>query len=276
MLNRILEPEVMESEQDAKEYNRMDHAQVNQQFVSALLDFVRQHQAESAFAFPPSAKQEPESHPAWQPNAASDTKSNSANSEIELDTNNDKDKYETSFWRLGDVLDVGTGTALIPIELCNRTVDCRIMATDLAASMLNLAVYNVSAAGLTEQITLTQADAKNLNFADQMFDLVISNSIVHHIPNPEACIAEMVRVLRTKGIVFVRDLARPDSLDQLNDLVETYTGTESEYSKKLFADSLHASLTVDEMQDLVQRFGFPADSVQKSSDRHWTWCGVKA
>ena len=267
MLDRILEPEVMESEQDAREYNRMDHTHVNQYFVLDLLDFVYRHLAEPASQFPPS-----------DPGACPDTASSVRDKPLavgEIDT--DKiDSDTTPSFQLGDVLDVGTGTALIPIELCNRSVNCRIMATDLAASMLNLAVYNVSAAGLTEQITLAQADAKQMSFADGMFDLVISNSIMHHIPDPSACIAEIVRVLRTKGIVFVRDLARPDNLDQLNHLVETYAGNESEYSKKLFADSLHASLTVDEMRHLVQRFGFSADSVQMSSDRHWTWSGVKA
>jgi methylase of polypeptide subunit release factors len=34
-----------------------------------------------------------------------------------------------------DILDLGTGTARIPIELCNRVPDCRVMASDGAVSM---------------------------------------------------------------------------------------------------------------------------------------------
>ena len=40
MLTRVLEPEVMDSDQDAREYDAMDHAAVNALFVTELLDAV--------------------------------------------------------------------------------------------------------------------------------------------------------------------------------------------------------------------------------------------
>jgi hypothetical protein len=40
----------------------------------------------------------------------------------------------------------------------------------------------------------------------------------------------------------------------------------------LFSDSLHAALTLDEVRDLVQSLGFPSETVEQTSDRHWTWC----
>src|SRR6476660_7574752 len=52
------------------------------------------------------------------------------------------------------VLDLGTGTALIPIELCRRTTHCAVLAVDLAAHMLELARKNVAAAGLASRIEL--------------------------------------------------------------------------------------------------------------------------
>ena len=63
-----------------------------------------------------------------------------------------------------DVLDLGTGTALIPVELCRQDHECRVMAVDLAVSMLELARYNVEAAGLIERITLAQVDAKSVSY----------------------------------------------------------------------------------------------------------------
>src|SRR4029078_3357704 len=64
------------------------------------------------------------------------------------------------------VLDVGTGTAPIPIELFRRPVDLRVTAGDLAAQMLQLALKNVIRAGYAAQIKLEQVDAKRLPYRD--------------------------------------------------------------------------------------------------------------
>jgi ubiquinone/menaquinone biosynthesis C-methylase UbiE len=173
------------------------------------------------------------------------------------------------------VLDLGTGTALIPIELCRRTSHCRICAVDLAAHMLELATKNVTAAGFARRIELQQIDAKALPFPDDQFDVVMSNSIIHHIPEPMHSLQEAVRVTKPGGLLFFRDLLRPDAEATLTRLVQTYAGTENDHSQQMFADSLHAALSLDEIRTLVVELGFPADSVQQTSDRHWTWIGKK-
>lgn len=75
--------------------------------------------------------------------------------------------------------------------------------------------------------------------------------------------------------MFIRDLMRPSSEEQWQELVQTYAGEETEYQRKMFADSLHAALTVEEVQALVAELGAPAESVQATSDRHWTWAMKK-
>ena len=57
--------------------------------------------------------------------------------------------------------------------------------------------------------------------------------------------------------------------------VELYAGEESEYARQMFAASLRAALTLDEVRDLVRPLGFEPDSVTQTSDRHWTWSAVK-
>jgi ubiquinone/menaquinone biosynthesis C-methylase UbiE len=171
----------------------------------------------------------------------------------------------------GDILDLGTGTAQIPIELCSRGVECRIMASDMAVAMLEHARLNIEIAGYIEQIQLAQLDAKELPCEAEYFDSVMSNSIVHHIPEPRPVFAEAVRVVRAGGLLFFRDLLRPDDEDTLQQLVATYAGEANEHQQKMFSDSLRAALTVAEVQALVGELGFPADSVQATSDRHWTW-----
>ena len=176
----------------------------------------------------------------------------------------------------GRVLDVGTGTAQIPIALCRRAAAIQVVAIDAAQHMIDLGFLNVHSAGLADRIGLERCDAKHLPYADGAFDAVVSNSIVHHIPRPETVLAEMVRVVRANGAIFVRDLARPADDTTLRRLVQQYAGDANAHQQKMFADSLHAALTVEEIRDLVGALGFPIGSVQMTSDRHWTWAAVKS
>ncbi len=174
-----------------------------------------------------------------------------------------------------DVLDLGTGTAQIPILLCQRDLHLRVIAVDAAYEMLHLAKVNVEIAGLRDAIQLDMGDCKELAYANGLFDAVMSNSIIHHIPEPLAVLREAVRVCRAGGLLFIRDLARPDSTDMVEYLVQQYAGTENAHQQQLFRDSLHAALTVDEVRTLVGELGFAPETVQMTSDRHWTWVARK-
>ncbi len=176
----------------------------------------------------------------------------------------------------GDVLDLGTGTALIPIELCQRVENCRVMAVDLAEHMLDLARYNIEANGLIERIVLDRIDAKKLPYEDDLFDIVMSNSIVHHIPEPLGVLQEAVRVTEPYGLIFVRDLMRPADDATVRQLVETYAGDENEHQQQMFDDSLRAALTLDEIRAFVVHLGFAPETVNATSDRHWTWAAYKS
>jgi ubiquinone/menaquinone biosynthesis C-methylase UbiE len=224
MLNRTLEPEVMDTEEDAREYDAMDHSTVNAQFVTDLLDAV--------------------------------------------------DQYSKLGARL-QILDLGVGTAQIPIELARRAPNVDIAAVDAAESMLSLARQNIASAALNDRIHLVLADAKHLPFSDGLFPVVISNSIAHHIPEPRTVFAEAVRVTAHGGLLFHRDLARPADDSQLQQLVETYAGDSNSYRRRLFTESLRAALTVDEVRELIAELGFAPNTVQMTSDRHWTWQSTK-
>lgn len=231
MLDRVLEPEVMDTYEEARDYDAMDHSEVNRVFVDDLLA----------------------AHP-----VADDT--------IEGGPTEDD---------MVDVLDVGTGTALVPIELCSRVENCRIMGIDMSVEMLEAARLNIEIAGLIDRIFLEQDDAKELPHRDEMFAVVMSNSIVHHIPDPLPAISEMVRVTEPGGLLFVRDLMRPADDAAVAHLVETYAAGENEHQRAMFEASLRAALTVDEMADLIEHLGFARDTIQATSDRHWTWIARK-
>jgi ubiquinone/menaquinone biosynthesis C-methylase UbiE len=216
MLPRVLEPEAMDTPEEARDYDAMDHAEVNARFVA---DFLAVHGP----------------------------------------------------WRGGTALDVGTGTARIPIELCRVEPAAKVLGIDLAAHMLELGRANVAAAGLEGRIRLDLIDAKALPETGQAFEAVLSNSIVHHIPEPAGVLAGMARLVAPGGTLFVRDLARPRDRAELDRLVATYAGAEAPAARDLFAASLHAALTLDEVRALVAALGLPAEDVTMTSDRHWTW-----
>jgi ubiquinone/menaquinone biosynthesis C-methylase UbiE len=218
MLPRVLEPEVMDSAEEAVDYDAMDHAKVNSAFVADLLAF-------------------------WQPR--------------------------------GSILDVGTGTAQIPIEFCRNSSNGTVVAIDAAHHMLRVAQANVDRAGHQARIQLQACDAKKMPFTDGRFDAVISNSIVHHIPEPFEVLREMARVVAPGGAVFVRDLLRPQDEATLKHLIKTYAGDANLNQQKMFGDSLKAALTLEEVREMVHRLGFDRQAVRQNSDRHWTWSCAK-
>ena len=225
MLNRILEPEVMDTAEEAVDYDRMDHSHVNRLFVD---DFLL---------------------------ALTGT-----------------DRLDNQPYR---IFDAGTGTALIPIELMQRGFSGTVVASDLAQAMLVVARHNVQAAGFRDSIELVLRDCKQLPEPDATYQAVMSNSIVHHIPEPRAVLRELWRVLKPGGVFFVRDLMRPEDIGALNPLVKTDAGDANDHQQQMFRESLHAALKVSEVREILVELGISPDSVKATSDRHWTICARK-
>lgn len=175
----------------------------------------------------------------------------------------------------GWILDLGTGTVQIPIELCGRDPRANVLAADLAHHMLVVGRQNVHKAGLADRIAVGRVDAKRLPFGDKHFATVMSNSIVHHVPEPLEVLQEAWRVLAPEGLIFFRDLVRPPDEAAIDHLVSTYAPGANEHQRGMFADSFRASLTVEEMRLLVAELGCSPDTVRMTSDRHWTWIARK-
>ncbi len=226
MLPRVLEPEVMDTAQDAADYDVMDNREPNERFCADCLQFANFERA----------------------------------------------------------LDVGTGTALIPIDMCRRAPRLTMVGVDLADHMLALAKRNVERAGLGARIALEKIDAKELPFDAGAFQAVVSNSIVHHIPDPAHALREMVRV--AARVLFVRDLLRPDSDAEVSRLVTLHGGEPASREREdverharqvaLLEASLRAALTLDEIRAMVAPLGIPHSAVTKTSDRHFTLAHVKS
>ncbi|NES93171.1 class I SAM-dependent methyltransferase, partial [Okeania sp. SIO2B9] len=103
----------------------------------------------------------------------------------------------------GLVLDVGTGTARIPILICQQQPEWQIIGIDLSKNMLTIGERNIEKAKLQSQVKLELVDAKKLPYSEHSFDMVISNSIVHHLSEPLLFFQEVKRVLQPQGGIFI-------------------------------------------------------------------------
>jgi ubiquinone/menaquinone biosynthesis C-methylase UbiE len=214
VLKRILEPELMDTVEDAEEYHAMDFAEPDGRFAERALELL-------AFAKAP------------------------------------------------EILDVGTGTAKIPVLLARARADLRVVAVDPAREMLRVAARHVADHGVDERVTLARVDGRATKLAAHRFDAVLCNSTVHHMPEPGALLAEMARVLKPGGAILVRDLARPASMDAAWAIVKRVAAGDSLKQQQLFFDSLCAALTPSEVQALMPN-GWTTLSVAMVSDRHWS------
>jgi ubiquinone/menaquinone biosynthesis C-methylase UbiE len=214
-LRRILEPEVMDTDVDAVEYDAMDFREANTRFAEDAIALLR-----------------------GTPEA--------------------------------QVLDIGTGTAQIPILMLQREKTMKIVATDLAESMLRVGARNLAASNVGDRCQLVRMDVKALRFPAQRFDLVMCNSTIHHIPDPQVVFREIARVVKPSGAIVVRDLFRPASMDEAWATVNRVAAGEHPRQKQLFFDSLCAALTIEEVEDHVRRAGLERMRVERCSDRHWT------
>jgi ubiquinone/menaquinone biosynthesis C-methylase UbiE len=168
------------------------------------------------------------------------------------------------------ILDIGTGTARIPILMCQQRPQYLITAIDLAQSMSIVGQRNIDEAGLNQRIRLELVDAKRMPYPDLEFDMLISNSLVHHLPEPLSFFQEIKRLVRPGGAMLIRDLIRPTSDAIVDQLVVKFGGEYDAHQQQLFSDSLKAALTLAEVQALIDRVGLGQVKLTQSSDLHWT------
>ena len=165
-------------------------------------------------------------------------------------------------------VDLGTGPADIPIRVWKLRPNWRIVAVDASAPMLASGRPEVEKAGAAHAIELKLADAKDTKLPAASFDVIFSNSILHHVSSPESFWKEVRRLVKPGGFIFLRDLARPESEVCARALVEQHAGNENALLKEEFYRSLLSAYTVEEVKMQLRAAGLSGLTVQMCSDRH--------
>ncbi|ORA19187.1 methyltransferase domain-containing protein [Mycobacterium arosiense] len=102
------------------------------------------------------------------------------------------------------VLDVGCGPGTITADLAARVAPGQVTAVDQVADVLSVARAEVERRNLTN-VSLGIADAHNLDFPDNTFDVVHAHQVLQHVADPVAALREMRRVCAPGGVVAARD-----------------------------------------------------------------------
>src|SRR5205807_770951 len=93
------------------------------------------------------------------------------------------------------VLDVAAGNGMASLAAARRW--CDVTSTDYVPGLLEQGRTRAMADGAT--IEFKEADAENLPFADNSFDVVLSTFGVMFTPNQDRAASELLRVCKSRG-----------------------------------------------------------------------------
>jgi SAM-dependent methyltransferase len=94
-------------------------------------------------------------------------------------------------------LELGCGTGFFLLNLMQAGVAKRGSVTDLSPGMVQAALRNADGLGL--DVDGRVADAERIPYEDETFDLVVGHAVLHHIPDVELALREVLRVLKPGG-----------------------------------------------------------------------------
>jgi ubiquinone/menaquinone biosynthesis C-methylase UbiE len=111
----------------------------------------------------------------------------------------------------GRSLEIGGGTGFFTLNLMLGKVIERGDITDLSPKMVEVALRNGTSLGL--DVAGLPADAEALPYDDDTFDLVCGHAVLHHIPDLDLAMREVLRVLKPGGtFVFAGEPSRHGDL----------------------------------------------------------------
>jgi ubiquinone/menaquinone biosynthesis C-methylase UbiE len=109
------------------------------------------------------------------------------------------------------VLDVGTGTGLLPFSLARAAQPpASILGIDISAGMIETARRRLrDELGDDPRVRFERMDAEQLQLPDASFDVVLSGFALTHVPRPELAMREIFRVLTPGGRLGIALGSRP-------------------------------------------------------------------
>jgi len=167
------------------------------------------------------------------------------------------------------VLDLGCGPADVTIRFAKANPGYTFHAVDGSAAMLNCARQALkSQRRLIQRIKLVAGYIPGAPIPCKSYDLILSNSFLHHLHDPKVLWRCVRRHAKTGTLVFITDLFRPASHARAKALVRKYSHAEPPILKRDFYNSLLAAFTPDEIKEQLAKAKLDQLRVKVISDRH--------
>lgn len=169
----------------------------------------------------------------------------------------------------GRVLDLGCGPGDISMRVARAFPACSVLGIDGSQAMLERGREILRRSGALEsRVELAQVMLPADGVPAGDYEIIISNSLLHHLADPQV-LWNAIREAGASGTpVFVMDLMRPVSITEAKKIVEAYTVGEPEILKKDFHASLLAAYRIDEVREQLRGAGLECLNLSSVSDRH--------
>jgi ubiquinone/menaquinone biosynthesis C-methylase UbiE len=167
-----------------------------------------------------------------------------------------------------DAIDLGCGPGDITRRVALARPGWRVTAADASAPMLDWAAGVFARAGVVDRVSCRLVDAKRVDLPDASFDILFSNSLLHHLTDAVAVWREVRRLARPGGFIFFRDLYRPTDADAARTIVDRHAGAESDLLREEFYRSLLSAYSPAEIREQLAAADLGHLAVQTVTDRH--------
>jgi ubiquinone/menaquinone biosynthesis C-methylase UbiE len=149
------------------------------------------------------------------------------------------------------VLDIGTGSGLLVVEIAKSIPGCHITGIDISEDMLKIARENVSRANIAAGTVFQAASAAALPFPDNGFDIVVSSASLHLWQDPVKIFNEMARVAAPGGYCLIWDNLRVAGLNPFLSLTGRLMGM-NQSQCRLWLKAVNSSYTTSEVKVLLK------------------------
>ena len=174
----------------------------------------------------------------------------------------------------GHILDLGCGPADITIRFAQSYPDCEIDGLDGAPRMLAHGKLAIQKAQLQDRIHLLEGVLPGAGLPRDNYDVIISNSLLHHLHEPDVMWQSIQQFGHSGSRVFIMDLMRPKSEDLAKEFVDLYARSEPKVLREDFYHSLCAAFLPEEIQSQLAFAGLSRLEVKIVSDRHVLVSGI--
>ena len=168
------------------------------------------------------------------------------------------------------LVDLGCGPGNITLCLAKAFPEARVIGVDGSSEMLAVAEHRAKALALNVEFRC--CDLRSL--AGLRADLVTSNSLLHHLHQPDLLWRTTAAIAAPGCRVLHRDLRRPSSMDALDQLQQRHLSDAPSLLLRDFRASLAAAFEIQEVEDQLHEAGLGSWTVEPEDDRYLVVSGL--